>query len=359
MKAPNGFGSVSKLSGNRRRPFQVRVTIGWELNEKGKQVQKYKTIGYFEKRKDALLALAEYNTHPHNLTSEDLTFSEIYKIWSTKHFEQYPSSEGGLKSAYKRCEPLYRMKIKDIRTVHLREVMDTVSHMSEQTQIKVKTVIKNTYKYALENDIILKDYSEFIQVTYNKPQKKRKFFTKDEVKIIFENSDFTVDFPISRKDKSKLNLMDSVYTMLYTGVRVSELLEIQLDDINFEEKTIHVRGTKTENADRIVPIHEELLPILEKYKDNKYLVENGNGKPISYAYYKMYYFDEFMKFLGLPHTPHACRHTFISLMDSSGVSASSVALKRIVGHCNDSVTEDYTHKTLEELREKINMLKLT
>ena len=251
------------------------------------------------------------------------------------------------------------MKMKDIRAVHLREVMDTVAHMSEQSQIKVKTVIKNTYKYALENDIIVKDYSEFIQVTYNKPQKKRKFFTKDEVKIILKNSDFTVDFPISRQDKRKINLMDSVYTMLYTGVRVSELLEIRLDDVNFKEKTIHVRGTKTENADRIVPIHDGLFPILEKYKDNEYLVENGNGKPVSYAYYKIYFFDELMRFLGLPHTPHACRHTFISLMDSSGVPASSVALKRIVGHSNDSVTEDYTHKELEELREKINMLKLT
>lgn len=329
------------------------------MNKKGKQVQKYKTIGYFEKRKDALLALAEYNTHPQALTSKDLTFSDIYDLWSKKHFEQYPSSKGGLTSAYKRCEPLYRMKMKDIRTVHLRQIMDTVKHMSEPTQVKLKTVIKNSYKYALENDIVLKDYSDFIEVTYNKPQKKRKFFTKDEVKILLENHNFIVDFPITRKNKYKLNLTDSVYIMLYTGVRISELLEIRLDDINFEEKTIHVRGTKTENADRIVPIHDELLPILEKYKDNKYLVQNGNGKPIPYTSYKMYFFDEFMSFLGLPHTPHACRHTFISMMDSNGVPASSVALKRIVGHGNEDVTEEYTHKEIEELRVKINMLKLT
>lgn len=359
MKAPNGYGSVSKLSGNRRRPFQVRVTVGWELNAQGKQVQKYKTIGYFEKRKDALLALAQYNANPYDLNSKDLTFSDIYEYWSKKHFEKYPSSEGGLKSAYKRCEPLYRMKMKDIRTAHLRDVMDTVKHMSEPTQAKLKTVIKNCYKYALENDIVLKDYSDFIEVTPHKVKKIRKFYTKDEIKIILENPNFTVDFPISRMNKCKLNLTDSVYIMLYTGVRVSELLEIKLDDINFEEKTIHVRGTKTENADRVIPIHEELLPILEKYKDNKYLVQNSNGKAIPYASYKMYFFDEFMSFLGLPHTPHACRHTFISLMDSNGVPASSVALKRIVGHSNESVTEEYTHKEIEELREKINMLKLT
>lgn len=358
MKAPNGYGSVSKLSGNRRRPFQVRITIGWETNKNGKAVQKYKTIGYFEKRKDALLALAQYNANPYNLNSKDLTFSEIYDYWSKAHFEQYPSSEGGIKAAYKRCEPLYKMKMKDIKAFHLREIMDTVKHMSEETQIKVKTVFKNSFKYALENDIVTKDYSEFVKITPHKSKKVRKFFTKTDLKIIFENSDFTVDFPISKKSYCKLNLTDSVYIMLYTGVRVGELLAVKMEDINFEDKTIHVRGTKTENADRIVPIHNELLVTLEKYKGNVYLVQNGNGKPIAYDPYKKYFFDEYMKALGLPHTPHACRHTFVSLMDSAGVPASSVALKRLIGHSNSSTTELYTHKEIEELREKINLLKV-
>lgn len=54
MKNPNGYGSVFKLGGNRRRPYCARVTVGW--TDDGKQ--QYKNIGYFEERADAMIALA-------------------------------------------------------------------------------------------------------------------------------------------------------------------------------------------------------------------------------------------------------------------------------------------------------------
>lgn len=65
-----------------------------------------------------------------------------------------------------------------------------------------------------------------------------------------------------------------------------------------------------------------------------------------------------MESLGVSHTPHALRHTFVSLMDSCGVSSNSVALKRIVGHSNSNVSEHYTHKTLDELLDTIDKLQL-
>ena len=60
MKNPNGYGSGYKLSGNRRRPWTARVTVGW--TDDGKQ--KYKNIGYYEERSDAMIALAQYNNDP-------------------------------------------------------------------------------------------------------------------------------------------------------------------------------------------------------------------------------------------------------------------------------------------------------
>ena len=57
MKNPNGYGSVSKMSGNRRRPFVVRRTIGW--NEKGHPI--YETIGYCKTREEGNMLLADYN----------------------------------------------------------------------------------------------------------------------------------------------------------------------------------------------------------------------------------------------------------------------------------------------------------
>ena len=62
MKLPNGFGSVYKLSGNRRKPYRAIVTERWQIDtETGKWKQKRKTIGYYESKKEALQALADYN----------------------------------------------------------------------------------------------------------------------------------------------------------------------------------------------------------------------------------------------------------------------------------------------------------
>ena len=65
MKNYNGYGSISKLSGKRRRPWVVRVTTGWVWDPdlmKNKQIQK--CIGYYATRQEAIKALADYNADP-------------------------------------------------------------------------------------------------------------------------------------------------------------------------------------------------------------------------------------------------------------------------------------------------------
>ena len=60
MRLPNGYGSVVKMSGKRRKPYMVRKTIGWHLDEaKGRQIQDFQIIGYAETRAEGLKMLAE------------------------------------------------------------------------------------------------------------------------------------------------------------------------------------------------------------------------------------------------------------------------------------------------------------
>lgn len=74
MKLPNGFGTVYKLSGNRRNPYIVRKTVGWELDTvNGKAIQKYITIGFAPTKEKGLEMLREYNKNPYN-----------YKVSSSK-----------------------------------------------------------------------------------------------------------------------------------------------------------------------------------------------------------------------------------------------------------------------------------
>lgn len=82
MRLPNGYGTVYKLSGKRRKPFIARKTNGW--NDEGKQL--YITIGYYETKKQALQALSDFNTNPFNIEVSTITFSEVFEKWSKQKY---------------------------------------------------------------------------------------------------------------------------------------------------------------------------------------------------------------------------------------------------------------------------------
>ena len=73
MKNPNGFGTVVKLSGKRRRPYMAKITIGW--SEEGKQLRY--TVGYFTTKQEALKALGSFEYNPTAVEFSKLKFKEI------------------------------------------------------------------------------------------------------------------------------------------------------------------------------------------------------------------------------------------------------------------------------------------
>jgi hypothetical protein len=76
MKLPNGFGTVYKLSGNRRNPYVAKKTKGWEIDPKtGKSKQLYTVVGYYPTRKEALTALADFNANPYDVDARALMMS--------------------------------------------------------------------------------------------------------------------------------------------------------------------------------------------------------------------------------------------------------------------------------------------
>ena len=125
MKLPNGYGSVYKLTGKRRKPWGARITVGWEVNEStGKTKQKYKAIGYYETRKQALEALAKYNSDPYDLGSDKITFTEVYEKWSEEHFKTIvPSAVRTWTAAYKHCVPIHNKNFKELRTIDLEKTL--------------------------------------------------------------------------------------------------------------------------------------------------------------------------------------------------------------------------------------------
>lgn len=79
MKLSNGYGSVVKLSGKRRKPYQVRKTVGWHFDKKkDKQVQGFIIIGYVPNRAEGLQMLADYNRNPFDTKAAKMTFDDVY-----------------------------------------------------------------------------------------------------------------------------------------------------------------------------------------------------------------------------------------------------------------------------------------
>ena len=340
MRRANSTGSVIKLGGKRRRPYAVRVTVGW--TEDGKQIFKY--ISYHEKKTDARKALDAYNVNPYDLDAGKITFEEIYTRWSEAAYKELSdSSVKTYKSAYKHARVLNKMAFKDIRLNALQDVVNSVESASMGRMTKF--LFQKLYTYALENDIVEKDYSQYIKLEKKKETKEKSPFTPEEIQTMW-NKVGVVDYA------------DLIVMLLYTGMRIGELLDMKIENIHIDERYM-IGGNKTENGkDRTIPIHKKIVPLIEARVENstgEYLFTNTLGKKLSYGLFMNKYWNTLLAHLDNKSlTPHATRHTFVSRMDSLGVNR--VIIQRIVGHSNKDVTDIYTHKSLDELLEAVDLL---
>lgn len=342
MKNPNGYGSVTKLSGNRRRPFWVRKTVGW--NEKGYPI--YETIGYCASREEGNMLLAEYNRNPYDINQAKITLEELYQLWLQKKTSRLnENSVRTLKSAYRHIEQLRAVPYKDIKAVNMQDTIDNCG-LSSSTQQSIKSLWYHLDKLALELDISSKNYSSLI-TTAPAPETSRIPFSDDEIKRVWE----MYNTPKSELDDICSEWVDTVLILLYTGLRISEFTTIKTVDVDLEERTIK-GGIKTKaGKNRIIPIHSAIFPMVEaRYNPaEEFLI---CGSPRNYRRI----FEAVMKCLQMEHTPHECRHTFETRLDSAGANRKCIDL--MMGHASRDVgNRVYNHKTLEELHNAIELLK--
>ena len=346
MKHPNGYGAVEKLGGNRRKPYGVRVTVGWD--DKGRQIRKY--ISYHEKRTDALIALAQYNDNPFDATKAGTTFTQIYDAMMNEKFPHGPSEKErsnflSYQASYRSSEILHDMKFSDIRKKELQKIIDTSSHKKYGTRRKIKVLFNQMYKYAKQHDLVSKDYSEYVDLGKNEGGTSRVPFTIDEIKLLWAN--------VERDSFIKLILI-----LTYTGMRVGELLEVKTADVNLNERYLR-GGFKTEaGTNRVIPIHKDIHDFIADLVANghEYLVTNTHNRPMKYSNFKKDNFERVMEQLGMTHNPHDTRHAFATLMDNAG--ANKLSIKRIMGHASKDITDKvYTHKDIEQLVKAIDLLK--
>lgn len=331
LRLPNKFGGVVYLGDRRRKPYAARITIGW--SNENKQIYKY--LGYFENREDALACLSDFYKSPYNVSERTTTFKEIYEEWIADH-DVSKKTINTYNSTFRNLETIHNIKIIDLRASHIQPIIKK-SPYSTAKLIKLITGI--ICREAIKKEIIQRDISALLDLPQKKEKKEKMPFTKDEIELLWE--------------KQGEKYADMLLILLYTGMRISELLELETANIDLN-KRIMIGGLKTEaGTNRSIPIHKKIAPIVERVKGTNYLFQAPRGGAYLYSN-EGYKINKYMKALGFCHTIHETRHTFISQCNRLDIN--KISVKRIVGHSTQKdLTDDvYTHKNIDDLIKAID-----
>ena len=252
-------------------------------------------------------------------------------------------------AAYKCCAFLYKMKVVDIKLDHLQRAIDS-SGKNSPTLKNIKNMFGLMWDYAVVHEIVSAEKRKmihYVDITKagNPNKVDRAPFTKEEIDKLW-------------KAEAGNDYISVVLIMIYTGLRIGELLDLQKEDVHLEERWINVRKSKTTAGVREVPIAEKIVPLVRKWmsKDCDRLICNSSGSHMSYYVFRENYWMSLMETLGMEkHRPHDTRHTCVSMLTETG--ADPRIIRQIVGHKGQGVTEAvYTHVDLPAKLEAINKI---
>lgn len=338
------------MSGKRRNPWRARKTVGWvPVDADGNEVstdspdavttkQKFVTIGYYHTRAEAMTALATYNGEPTQTPTKAPTFADVYEKFAETRKDLSYSARSRERTLFKYLLPLQAMPLTAFTTTALDDFLAAAEYTPAVKQ-RMSIMIRQVFTYAQKKGYLEKNVAENID-TYSKksaPALERHVFTPEELETLRKT-----DHPYAR----------AVIIGCYMGWRPSELIGIRKSDIDLSDMTIK-GGSKTEaGKDRIVPIHPDIWPLVERQ-----LAYSTSDKlfPGTYATYSRYYITDLRPLTGVQHTPHDTRHTFATYAKQCRLDP--MIIKRLIGHKINDVTEGvYTHVTVEQLRTEIEKL---
>lgn len=334
MRNPNGFGSVYKLPGNRRKPWTARVTVAHIEAH-----YSYRYLGYYRTQAEALMALAEYNRNPYD-TSE-ITFGDVFSRFIEAQKPRIaPATYRSYITVYNNTKPLHDKPIAQLRLPTLQLFMDTCGKSFPAIR-QIKTALVTLYEYALRYEYVKCNYAKMIDI-----EKLRNGY-KTREKCVFTPDEIRMLWSIKETDETAEILL----FMIYTGLRVSEMLRLEMKDVDVDKKCFYVRKSKTAAGVRTVPIADCILDIVKSREGNEYLYSHR----VVVEHLERKVLPKLMKQLGMSHTFHETRHTFISMMAEAGIDERIT--KSIVGHAGGSLTESvYTHISIQPMLDAVNML---
>ncbi|MEA5139000.1 tyrosine-type recombinase/integrase [Arcicella rigui] len=207
--------------------------------------------------------------------------------------------------------------------------------------------LRTFYKFLLKKKIIEKD--PMFKVSALKTGKSIPSFVREsELDTLLDDVQFSEDFSGVR-DKLVLELLYG------TGMRLSEMINLKEQDIDAYKRVLMVLGKR--NKQRVIPINEQLLLLIQQYKEfkiseklvNEYLIVTDKGEQC----YPVMIQRLTKKYLSLVTTltkksPHILRHSYATHLLNKGADLN--AIKDLLGHSSLSATQVYTHNSMEKLK---------
>lgn len=331
----NGQGTVYKGYGGK---WVAEFTIGWDA-EDGKLIRKKRRKTGFATKHAALAYLPQLKQE---LSTQDpnVKFKDLYKKWMDGHKEKVtPSTINCYKSAYKYFAPLYYVEVSKIRTEHMQKCIDECPH-GRRTKENMKALGTSLGKYAMQLDIVDRNYAEYIYIP--KEDKAEKVaFSKEQLDAMWENVD-------------RVPNIKYVLVLCYTGMRLSEMLGARTENYNPEDGYF-ITGVKTAaGKDRIITISPKIRPFFADFGQSEYLFfrDQPSAKKfradIYYSALQSLNMDALEDDGSHIYTPHCCRHTFATLMKN--VDAPATDKQKLIGHSKFEMTAHYTHTDLGSLK---------
>ncbi|MBE6138529.1 MAG: site-specific tyrosine recombinase XerD [Firmicutes bacterium] len=246
------------------------------------------------------------------------------------------------------------LNIENIKNTDIKEYLHHMkqSKISDRSLAHNVSAIRTFYKFLLIEKIIDINPSEFLEL----PKLKKTLPTalsKEEVETLL---DINLKDNYSYRNKAMLELMYA------TGLRVSELVHLKINDIDFENCFVRTMGKG--NKERIIPINDYSIYYIRKYileyrsemMKNKYhdfIFVNNHGLPMTrQGFFKIIKTLAIEKDIKTSLSPHTLRHSFATHLLDYGADLRSI--QEMLGHSNISTTQIYTHVSSEHLKENYN-----
>ena len=240
----------------------------------------------------------------------------------------------------------------DYITKYLFQIMN--KGLSDSTRARRLASLKTFFSFLLEDNIINIDPTEDIKSPRN-TSKLPQVMSVDEINKLF-------DFVFLNKTKEGYRDFAMLELLYATGMRVSELVNLKLNDIDTSSQRIRCMGKGSK--ERILPIHENSKIVLEnyinnyrpeftKFKNEKNLFLNHLGKKLSRQGF-WFILKNYANKLNLKHKlhPHVFRHSFATHLLHGGASLRHVQV--LLGHSSITTTQIYTHLTDDHLRDEFH-----